>query len=133
MIDMQIEVTGGSERYPVTLILCCTNGKGLCGYLWGGIAHIGGVAYGVPRPKSNGTGLTADISSICGPGHKDVYAAQKVAQQLCVALNQPICICAGIHFDGIGSEQIQEILNSCLEVAQRAVKQYYALEETNYD
>lgn len=123
---MQIEVSSGQGDFRVTLSLHTTEGRGLSGFLRGGRAHVGGVAYAVPRSKSSGEGLTADVSSICGPGHKDVYAAQKVAEKLSIALNEPVCICAGIHFDHAAPTQIQQLLDLCLEAARLAAEQYLA-------
>ena len=93
---------------------------------------MGAVAYAVPRPKSSGDGITADISSICGPGHKDIYAAQKVAERICLKVQETVCICAGIHIDHASQDEIQQILTLCLEAADQAVDQYRALQEENH-
>lgn len=85
---------------------------------------MGAVAYAVPRPKSSGQGLTADISSICGPGHKDIYAAQKVAERICLKTNETACICAGIHLENASQEDIRSILDCCLDAADLAVEKY---------
>lgn len=123
--NMEIEVTAGSGPCAVRLILSTTQGRGLCGFLTGGTtAHVGGVAYAVPRPKSSGEGLTTDISTICGPGHKDVYAAQAVAEKLCLATNETVCICAGIHVDHASRQQIAQMMEFCEQAAQQAVERY---------
>ena len=129
---MQIEVHSGKDRCRISLVLHCTAGRGLCGFLTGGTAHVGAVAYAVPRPKSSGDGITADISSICGPGHKDIYAAQKVAEQICLKVQETVCICAGIHIDHASQDEIQQIMTRCLEAADQAVDQYSALQEENH-
>ena len=92
------------------------------------MAHVGGVAYAVPRPKSSGEGLTADLSTICGPGHKDVYAAQTVAKQLCLATNETVCICAGLHLDHARQAQIKEMMDNCTQAAQQAAEAYEKME-----
>lgn len=88
------------------------------------MAHVGGVAYAVPRPKSSGEGLTADLSTICGPGHKDVYAAQAVAKTLCLATNETVCICAGLHLNHASRAQIEEMMDNCAQAAQQAAEAY---------
>ena len=126
---MLIRVSSGNEICPVHLELHSSGGNGLCGYLYGGRAHVGAVAYAVPRPKSNGNGVTADISSICGPGHKDIYAAQKVAERICLKTNETTCICAGIHIENASQDDIKMILACCLEAADLAVEKYKASKE----
>ena len=121
---MLIKVSSKNKLCTIHLELHSTGGNGLCGYLYGGAAHVGAVAYAVPRPKSSGDGITADISSICGPGHKDIYAAQKVAERLCLRTNETACICAGIHLGGAARGDIEMILTCCLEVADLAVEKY---------
>lgn len=126
---MRMEARSGTGRCQISLVLQSTQGRGLCGFLTGGTAHVGAVAYAVPRPKSSGDGMTADISSICGPGHKDIYAAQKVAERLCLAVNETVCICAGIHIDHASQQEIQQILDLCLEAVDKAVEQYRTLQQ----
>lgn len=129
---MQITTSSSNGSYTIDLVLHTTGGRGLSGYLSGGTAHVGGVAYAVPQPKIGGDGLTADISTICGPGHKDVYAAQKVAQRLCVATNEAVCICAGIHIDNATKEEIGQLLFLCLDAADRALQQYLEEKEQGH-
>ena len=121
---MDLKVKVGSAPCAVRLTLSTTQGRGLCGFLTGGEAHVGGVAYAVPRPKSSGEGLTADLSTICGPGHKDVYAAQTVAKQLCLATNETVCICAGLYLDHASQAQIKEMMDNCAQAAQQAAEAY---------
>jgi len=121
---MDLEVKVGSDPCAVRLILTTTQGRGLCGFLTGGEAYVGGVAYAVPRPKSSGEGLTADLSTICGPGHKDVYVAQAVAKTLCLATNETVCICAGLHLDHASRAQIEEMMDNCAQAAQQAAEAY---------
>ncbi len=129
---MQIHAYCDHGPYRIALVLHTTEGRGLCGFLTGGTAHVGAVAYAVPRPKSSGTGMTADISSICGPGHKDIYAAQQVAQRICLKVNETVCICAGIHIDHASQEEIRQILDLCLDVADQAVEQYQNQQEEEH-
>lgn len=121
---MTIETSSSNGIFHISLILHSTEGRGLCGYLSGGLSHVGGVAYAVPRPRSDGKGITADISTICGPGHKDVYAAQEVAKQICLQTGETVCICAGIHMERASKNDIALLMDLCLEAADRAVETY---------
>lgn len=129
---MQIEADSSNGVFQISLVLHCTKGRGLCGYLSGGTAHVGGVAYAVPRPRSNGDGITADISSICGPGHKDVYAAQKVAERICLRTKETVCICAGIHIEHADKEEISQLMELCLKAADQAVEKYETTKEEHH-
>lgn len=74
---------------------------GVCAMLVGGDSpHVGGVAVAVPRKKSSGDDITCDVSQICLPGYKDIYAAADVADALARELNEPVSVTAGIHMDG---------------------------------
>lgn len=121
---MQIEAGSSNGMFQISLVLHTTKGRGLCGYLSGGIPHVGGVAYAVPRPRSDGKGITADVSTICGPGHKDVYAAQEVARRICLQTGETVCICAGIHVEHASKSDIDSLMELCLEAADRAVEIY---------
>lgn len=122
---MYKEIQAGEGRYKVTLVIHGTEGEGLCGFIYGGTRpHVGGVAYAVPRPRTDGSGITTDISSICGPGHKDVFAAQKVAEHICMATLQTVSICAGIHIDNAKDVEVRQLMKSCFEVAESFVKAY---------
>lgn len=55
---------------------------------------------------------------------KDVYAAQTVAKQLCLATNETVCICAGLHLDHASQAQIKEMMDNCTQAAQQAAEAY---------
>lgn len=126
---MYKEIQAGEGKYKVSLAIHGTEGKGLCGFLRGGTRpHVGGVAFAVPRPRSSGDGMTTDISSICAPGHKDVFAAQKVAERICLGTLETVSICAGIHIDKASDEEVRLLMKACLEAADSFVREY-SLEE----
>ncbi len=113
--------TAGSGKLAVSASAFGTGGEGLCVMITGGEkAHVGGTAYAVPRMRSNGTDLTADISTICASGHKDVYAAASAAKQISITLNEPVCVTAGIHVEHISEEEMAE-LNRNIEEAVAAL------------
>ena len=115
----------GSGRMTVSLSAFGTEGNGLCVLLTGGeSAHVGGVAYAAPRNKSNGDGITADISTICGAGHKDVYAAAIAAKKICVSLNETTCVAAGIHVDHATADELELINKNVEYVADAFIASY---------
>ena len=110
----------GIGRSAISLSAFGTRGHGLCVMLTGGeLAHVGGVAYAAPRNKSNGDGITADISTVCGAGHKDVYAAVIAAKKICVSLGETTCVTAGIHLDHATPSEL-ELINKNIEAVTNA-------------
>ena len=117
--------TGGEGRLEVELSMEGTGGQGLCGFLYGGQrAHVGGVAYAVPRARSSGDGITADLSTICGPGHKDVYIAQQLARQLCLLTGETVCITAGLHIDHATASELTAFQQACTAAADKFAEDY---------
>ena len=115
----------GENRYRIELTIFGTQGNGLCGFLTGGErAHVGGVSYANPREKTNGEGITADISMICGPGHKDVYVAQMAASQICIAINEPVSITAGIHIEHASQEELSKLQENCKKTIDAFINDY---------
>lgn len=118
-------VTVGKDSYQVTLNIQDTNGQGLAGFLFGGSTpHLGCSVVAVPSKRLYDEGITCDISQICLPGHKDVYAACAVAKILALKLNQPVCIAAGIHIDGAGKEDIDLLMNNAKACAYSWLKKH---------
>ena len=115
----------GNGRTAILLSAFGTGGNGLCVMLTGGeLAHIGGVAYAAPRNKSNADGITADISTVCGSGHKDVYAAAIAAKKICVSLGETICVTAGIHVDNATPEELERINKNVEAVTDAFIVSY---------
>ena len=115
----------GTGRYQVFLAVYGSGGRGLCAFLYGGERpHTGGAAYAVPRPRSDGQGVTADISTICAPGHKDVRAAEAIAKALCIPTQEDISLTAGIHIDQANQAEIQLLLKNCQAVANQFIQDY---------
>lgn len=118
-------VSAGEGGFKVELTTFETSGRGVCAMLvGGGSPHVGGVAVAVPRPKTNQVGITCDISQICLPGHKDVYAASIVADILAKGLNEPVSVTAGIHMDGAGEEDIALLLGNAKSCAETWLRQH---------
>lgn len=115
----------GKAPFQVRLEVAETEGQGISAFLTGGTApHVGGVAVAVPRNKSNADGLTCDVSQICLPGHKDVYAAVEVAKMLALGANQPVSVTAGLHVDHASPEDVAMLLELSKAAAQQWLDQH---------
>jgi len=81
------------------LIICIFNEGG----------HLGAVAV---ADYSHADKL-ASTSVLTRLGHKDDSVACNAAYKLCKQLKKPVCAIAGIHLDGITSEEIAVITQNC--------------------
>lgn len=106
-------VTVGEAPFCVTMNVETTDGCGLIVSVLGGTKpHVGGVAVAIPRMKSSGDGLTADVSQLCVPGHKDVYMAAEISKILAVETGQPVAVTAGVHVDTARAEEISQLMEN---------------------
>lgn len=65
--------------------------------------HIGAVAVGVPDREPQ---------IITFPGHREDVVCEKWVREISKSYPFPVVVSVGIHYDGIGREQIEEILRS---------------------
>ena len=72
----------------------------ICG---GGDSHIGAVALAAPESGQVQTRLLAL------PGHKEDALALRMAQHMAQELHCAVCVSAGIHYDTITREEIQQV------------------------
>ena len=82
--------------------------------IWGGEKpHIGAVAVAQPRPSlKDPEVMSATASVICLPGHKEDELAKAVSEILAAALNTPVVVTAGIHWDNISKDGIQKVIEN---------------------
>lgn len=80
--------------------------------IWGGEKpHIGAVAVAQPRPSLKDPKATsASTSVICLVGHKEDELAKATAEILAATLETQVVVTAGIHWDDLSSEAIQQII-----------------------
>ncbi len=83
--------------------------------IWGGEKpHIGAVAVAQPRPSLKDSRKTSASASVfCFVGHKEDDLAKAVSVKLASALNTPVVVTAGIHWDNLDAEGIQRVINNC--------------------
>ena len=80
--------------------------------IWGGEKpHIGAVAVAQPRPSLKDPELTsASASVICLVGHKEDELVKATAEILAATLETQVVVTAGIHWDNLAPEAIQQII-----------------------
>ena len=89
-------------------------GQDLLVAIWGGEKpHIGAVSVAQPRPSLKDPEITSTTASvICLPGHKEDELAKAVSEILAAALNTPVVVTAGIHWDNITKDGIQKVIEN---------------------
>jgi hypothetical protein len=82
--------------------------------IWGGEKpHIGAVATALPRPSlSDSRRISASASVYCFVGHKEDQLARTVALKIASALNTPVVVTAGIHWDNLDEAGIKTVLDN---------------------
>jgi len=125
---MELNASAGTGKYRVTLHVMATGGHGLSGFLYGGtLPHVGGLALVAPGIALEGHAQplsSCDEWTLTLPGHKDFIVANTIAKKLCLATQEPVSISAGIHIDHAGQEEIQTLVDNCLEAADLFLQQY---------
>ena len=89
-------------------------GQDLLVAIWGGEKpHIGAVSVAQPRPSLKYPEvMSATASVICLPGHKEDELAKAASEILAAALNTPVVVTAGIHWDNISKDGIQKVIEN---------------------
>jgi gallate decarboxylase subunit D len=89
-------------------------GKDLLVAVWGGERpHVGAVAIAQPRPSlKDPERVSATASVVCLLGHKEDDLAKAVAEILAAAMNTTVVVTAGIHWDNLDAEEINQVLRN---------------------
>jgi hypothetical protein len=82
--------------------------------VWGGEKpHIGAVAMAQPRPSLKNPEVTSATASVFSYiGHKEDDLVKAASEILAAALNTRVVVTAGIHWDNIKPEGIQQIIRN---------------------
>lgn len=99
----------------------CPQGADWLARLWGGTAHIGAAALGLPQHPCDGTAPQA-LSPLCRPGHREAELAQRIADRLAQAAGCAVCCCAGIHYENITPEEIALVLHLADDLTEEAAR-----------
>lgn len=117
---MQFELEAGREKHRIRLSVMMTD-EGINIVLTGGEkAHVGGVVLIVPRQSLAGSGIGSDAWVVPVPGHKDTIAAEKVGTIICRKTGEVVAVSAGIHIDNALPEDLEMIMENCMQGAQMA-------------
>jgi hypothetical protein len=102
----KIQVLGREIRIHIT-----DTGAGLSILIEGGDrGHIGAVAFAQP-------GEAAQVTAFAG--HREDVICRRWVTELCRIYKGPVVVCAGVHYDNIGHNEIEEILNALNQELER--------------
>ncbi len=85
------------------LVFCTDDGVNVS-VAGGDRSHIGAVS--VVDGRGN-------MQTTTFPAHKETVIAEEWAQRLYELLHQPVVVSAGIHYDGITRDGIEEVVTAC--------------------
>ncbi|MEL7563375.1 MAG: hypothetical protein AAGU27_00600 [Dehalobacterium sp.] len=124
---MQFQVEIGRDKHKIKLYVMVTD-DGINVLLTGGEkAHVGGVVLTVPRQSLTGSGIGSDSWVVPVPGHKDTIAGEKVGTIICRKTGEVVAVTAGIHIDNALPEDLEMIMENCLQGAQLAASKIIRL------
>lgn len=109
----QVTVYEGEGRYKIELTAVIT-ADGISMTLTGGEKpHIGGVVMCLPYAGEK----SCDKWITPLPGHKDIIAADLVAEKIAQVTKEKTVVVSGIHINDARAEEIQILLNNCRQAA----------------
>ena len=113
MTDKVFTVRTHEDEYDITAGVRLI-GQDILVAIWGGEKpHIGAVAMAQPRPSLKDPDATSATASVFTyVGHKEDDLAKAAAEILAAALNTNVVVTAGIHWDNLTKEGIQQIIHN---------------------
>lgn len=102
--------------WRVSLVVSWIGPDLLC-RIHGGTEHVGAIALG------RWDGRRAHVDELTAGRHREGPLARMVADRLCRASRTTVVCLAGIHYDGIDKEQIEDILQEAQALLARAARQ----------
>ena len=92
--------------------------------IWGGTRpHIGAVGIAIPRPSlKNQKKWSATSSTFTFVGHKEDTLVKVISEKLAARLRRNVVVTAGLHWDGVTSNEIKTIQNLTKKLSDRIVK-----------
>ncbi len=92
--------------------------------IWGGTRpHIGAVGIAIPRQSlKNQKKWSATSSVFTFVGHKEDTLVKVISEKLAARLRKNVVVTAGLHWDGISSNEIKTIQNLTQKLSDRIVK-----------
>lgn len=94
--------------------------------IWGGTRpHIGAVGMAVPRPSlENEEKWSATSSNFTFIGHKEDTLVKTISERLAARLRRNVVVTAGIHWDGITSNEIKAIQNLTQKLSDQILEKF---------
>jgi hypothetical protein len=126
---ISISVREGQFILEATAMLI---GDDLLVSIWGGTRpHIGAVALALPRPSlRDKKKISATSSVLTVPGHKEDQTVKFVSEALSAALRKNTAVTAGIHWDRLGPDEIEVIINLTEKLTQKIIDKLKSVVET---
>jgi hypothetical protein len=92
--------------------------------IWGGTRpHIGAVGMAIPRPSlQNPKKWSATSSNFTFIGHKEDILVKTISERLAARLRRNVVVTAGIHWDGITSDEIEAVENLTQKLSDLILK-----------
>ncbi len=106
----------GEGRHKIKMLVTITD-EGLVTQIFGGEKpHVGAMALSLPRPGlANPEKVSCNTVVVPLLGHKDDEVAKLVAEQIVKVWENPVVAVAGIHVDDASKEDIETLINNCME------------------
>jgi len=113
----------GEGRLGVTLQATITD-DGLVAQVFGGEKpHVGAVALSLPRPGlADPRKVSCNTTVVPLLGHKDDEIAKPVAEEIVKAWGSPVVVVAGVHLDNASGEEVESLINNCMEVTRTLIE-----------
>lgn len=118
-----IRVKKTSGRISLRIQALCL-GKDFCVTVSGGDQeHIGAVALAIPHPSQKDKNkISATVSILAIPGHKEDELAKNVARKIAVALNATVSVSCGIHIDNAETQEIENIIAAVMDMTDTMIR-----------
>jgi hypothetical protein len=113
MTDKVFTVRTHEGEYDITAGVRLIGQDVLVAIYGGEKPHIGAVAMAQPRPSLKDPDVTSATASVFTyVGHKEDALAKAAAEILAAALKTHVVVTAGIHWDNLTKEGIQQIIHN---------------------
>jgi hypothetical protein len=99
-------------------------GDDLLVVLWGGTRpHIGAIGMAQPRPSLKDPKIISATSSVFTfSGHKEDVMAKAMSEELARKLNRKVVVVAGMHWEGLQDEGIEQVMEICQRLKEGILK-----------
>jgi hypothetical protein len=111
LLDLKVRTQTGSFDIEAGVMRI---GEDLLVAIWGGDKpHIGAVAAALPRASlKDPAQVSATASVISFPAHKEHELVRRCSERISAALNTPVVVTAGIHWDELNHEGIAAVMKN---------------------